>query len=326
MNRSLLILLLLLPGQISLWGLSSHLLLRSQGDGAIVTGEEGDRETIRRASYLPSEKVISVRPRSGLETLSAGYQYRFGAETRFTLKKDLIQLHGGSLMVQSRKIGNSTTIQGPEASVSVSGSGCCMIEVETNGGFKALGVLGRFRLSVDGSEEERELMPGEVVFVLPGERGFGEKINVNLSKVIESSYLLSGFPNPASFQQSLESIASAQDQSIGKTFAAEVGDAKEADSFEVLPRVNLKPAQADLSIDDSIKKPNYEIPESDPLAELLGRSPRRMQSVSEKVIESEVSVPEIEASDKNVSTSESDSAPVIEPRPFPSRLLRPAKK
>ena len=58
-----------------------------------------------------------------------------------------------------------------------------MTEVETNG-VQGTWRARRFRLSVDGSGEERELTPGEVVSM--PERGFGEKINVNLSKVIES--------------------------------------------------------------------------------------------------------------------------------------------
>ena len=37
---------------------------------------------------------------------------------------------------------------GPEASVRMSGSGCCMLEVETNGGFKVIGILGCFRMEI----------------------------------------------------------------------------------------------------------------------------------------------------------------------------------
>jgi hypothetical protein len=37
------------------------------------------------------------------------------------------------------------------------------------------------------------LLPGELTFIKPGSRGFGPKVQINLDKLISSSYLLSGF-------------------------------------------------------------------------------------------------------------------------------------
>ena len=144
-------------------------------------------------------------------------------------------------MIQSRKIENVSNLKGPEAALKLFGSGCCMLEVETNGGFKVIGILGRFRMEVSSAGVSQDLMPGELVFVMPGDRGFGEKVNVNVGKIIETSYLISGFSNASSFRQSLATISAAQENSIGKTFAAEVGDAKSPDRFEVLPTAVPKP-------------------------------------------------------------------------------------
>ena len=88
---------------IHLRGQASHLLLTSQGEGAQVSLKDGENERLKRASYLPKNQLISVRPRSGLETLAAGFQFRFGSETRFELEEDSIRLHAGSIMIQSRK-------------------------------------------------------------------------------------------------------------------------------------------------------------------------------------------------------------------------------
>ena len=79
-------------------------------------------------------------------------------------------------------------------------------------------------------------MPGELCFLMPGDQGFGDRVNINLSKLIESSYLISGFPNPKSFVSALDNIAKEQQKAIGKSFNAQVGDSKDPDSFEIITR------------------------------------------------------------------------------------------
>ena len=56
---------------------SSHLLLFSSGEGAI-SEIEGEKQTLKVASFLPFGKEILAQPDSGLETMSAGYTFRFG--------------------------------------------------------------------------------------------------------------------------------------------------------------------------------------------------------------------------------------------------------
>tara|TARA_B100001057_G_scaffold388774_1_gene396343 strand:+ start:413 stop:1387 length:975 start_codon:yes stop_codon:yes gene_type:complete len=307
---------------VHLWGQVSHLLLSSQGDGAQVSLKDGAKEVLKRASYLPKNKLISVRPRSGLETLAAGFQFRFGSETRFELEENAMRLHAGSIMIQSRKIQNITNLIGPETSVRMNGSGCCMLEVETNGGFKAIGILGRFRMEIPSAGKSQDLMPGELLFVMPGDRGFGDKVYINVGKMIESSYLISGFSNAASFRQSLVTISAAQENSIGKTFAAEVGDAKAPDRFEVLPSTAIKAelVEPESELENLSTSDSYAMPEVDPLLELLGRSPKRMK-------DSPALVPSPKDSPKHQRQSSTKEDPrnseIQPPRPFPSRLLRP---
>ena len=304
---------------IHLRGQASHLLLTSQGEGAQVSLKNGENERLKRASYLPKNQLISVRPRSGLETLAAGFQFRFGSETRFELEEDSIRLHAGSIMIQSRKIENVSNLKGPEAALKLFGSGCCMLEVETNGGFKVIGILGRFRMEVSSAGVSQDLMPGELVFVMPGDRGFGEKVNVNVGKIIETSYLISGFSNASSFRQSLATISAAQENSIGKTFAAEVGDAKSPDRFEVLPTAVPKPEIVEIAPDKVSSSESYEVPEVDPLLELLGRSPKRMTKSPTPGSPGTISPnSQVESSVKEDSSNPSNP----KPRPFPSRLLR----
>ena len=291
-----------------LHGQSSHLLLLLQGDGAVTSASGANPLALKKASFLPKDQMISVRPRSGIETLASGFQFRFGADTRFLLSTDEIELNEGSLMIRSRKITNSVVLSGPESKVRLNGSGCYLIEVETNGGLKIVTVLGRLDLIDLESGDAFDLLPGELVFVMPGGRGFAEKVSVNLSKLIKSSYLVSGFPNIQSFQSSLEGVASAQAESIGVTYGAEVGDAKSADSFEVVPTQSK--VASPQSIPSKPDTSNY-LTDTDPLVELLGRTPKRMKPVNKE---------ESVLNNENLQSPE-----IFEPegsRPFPSRLLR----
>jgi hypothetical protein len=254
-------------------------------------------EPLRRASYLPSGSRVTVRPRSGIETMGAGCQFRFGSDTSFTIEEDTINLHQGSFMLLSRKIGVNYPLNSPETKLNLSGIGTCMVEVEPNGGLKVLCVLGR--IVIKSSTGNSELLPGELIFAKPGGRGLGDRINVNLGTVVKSSYLLSGFPNSSAFGNSLANIVDAQKHSIGKTYRAEVGQAKGANTFEILPIPDAIPEDAFPSVTPKASK-GGEVPASDPLSELLGRSPRRL--VAEEV-------------------SKANEGPT--PRPFPSKLLRP---
>lgn len=298
----------------SSFGQGSHLLLLQQGDGAMVIQDGMDPKPLAKASFLPTDSMISVRPRSGIETLSSGFQVRFGAETRFMIKKQEIELNEGSLMIRSRKINNSFTLSGPESKIKMNGTGCFLVEVETNGGLKAVTVLGRLELVDLVSSKVATILPGELVFVMPGGRGFGEKVSVNLQKLIQSSYLVSGFPNNKSFQGSLDSVSLAQAESIGVTYGAEVGDAKSVDSFEVLISENENKSEATdpKTLSGATDSSSSDFTSTDPLLELLGRSPKRM-SLS--------TLPTEEIKEVPSSISEKDQTEDSN-RPFPSRLLR----
>ena len=277
-------------------GQGMHLLISQVGEGASISNEKGIEEAVERASFLALGRRIKVFSKSGLETMSAGYQFRFGSDTEFNLSEKAIHLHEGSIMIQSRKIGNKVVVNGPEVSLSLSGVGTCMVEVEANGGVKIIGVLGRIMLGVGEELKEIDLLAGELVIIKAGSQELGEKISVNLSKVLETSFLLSGFKNSPSFQNSLSSIAKAQQDSIAQSDAAEEGNANESDTLAK----NNESLLGSNKNSSGLIRTFYRIPEIDPLQELLGRTPIR-------------SVPN--------NTEEKVSTP-IEPRPLPGTLLR----
>ena len=146
-----------------------------------------------RASFLPTNKRISVRENSGIETISAGYLFRYGAETEFSLSDQSIYLHDGSIMIQSRKIGNRVVIKSFFFLVSNFWNWNCMLEVTPDTGVKLVGVLGRVIISIGDKGIERDLLAGEMFFVNSDNMDIGDESNINLDKVIETSFLLSGF-------------------------------------------------------------------------------------------------------------------------------------
>jgi len=276
-------------------GQNSHLLIYSQGDGGLYRTEKGSNEPLAKASFLPKDKRISVRPRSGLETLAAGFQFRFGAGTVFSLNHSEISLEQGGILINSKRLSNQISLLGPESTLGVSGVGCCLINVEPNGGFKAVGLLGKISLSDLSKGENFMLLPGQLVFLMPGGRGFGEEVSVNLAKLIDSSYLISGFPNSTTFMNSLTSMMDAQAKMVGKTYGAVVGSAKQSESFEVLPTKDASQSSAPVSQNSMpTVSANSNGFENDPLSELLGRPPKR----------------------------QSEEASGHSSRPFPSRVLR----
>jgi len=304
MSRLLYVPIALFIFSLPLSGANSHLLVYSQGDGAVASFAEQKKEVLAKATFLPKETLISVRPRSGIETISAGYQFRFGAESKFTLEEDVIDLHSGSIFLRSRKISNRIKIQSPGASLLLEGSGISLISVEKNGGFKVVGVLGKIHCNLTDSASEMALLPGDLLFILPDKGGFGEKLSVNLATLISSSYLLSGFPNTVSLSKSLYGIATAQSQLIGKKYHAHVGEAKQGKTFEIIPAR------------DSSTVSNASSHEEDPLTELLGRSPKRIG----------YSIPSSQTGGNSPSKSILPAPPphsISSERPFPSRLLRP---
>ncbi len=283
---------------LNLSGITSQLVVVSQGDGAVSKNASQSFSPVEDASFLPQGEMISVRPRSGMETIASGFKIRYGAESRFSLDQNSINLEEGSIMVESRKLEGLIEIKGPEASLLVGGAGCLMGEVETNGGIKIVGIFGRIKISCTQSDASDDLMPGELYFLMPGGKGFSEKVNINLGKLIESSYLLSGFRNSEFFKNSLLTTATAQKKAIGKIYGAEVGDSIDSTSFQLLETNNQpKTEQSAEGLDSKNVSKDLQ-----PLEELLGREPIR---------------------GKEAKTAEKIAPANPQPaRPFPSRLLR----
>jgi len=124
------------------------------------------------------------------------------------------------------------------------------------------------------------LLAGDLIQLSDDDQSFGNKMNINLTRVVETSFLISGFPNSRSFQSSIESMALAQNHSVSQENSIDIEDKNNTDN----PSPKAKLVNADL--DESSKSPSkvigystqsYDVPSIDPLTELLGRQPTRSE-------------------------------------------------
>lgn len=293
------------------FGKTSHLLVSSIGEGVLNLGSAKSNEFIATSSFLPNNTKLSVRPKSGIETLASGYLFRFGSSTAFVCRNDSLEIFSGSIFIRSRNFKNSISFNGPETSLKVSGAGSCIIEVEKNGGFKCVGVLGSLRLGVNGGGTTT-LLPGELIFTELKTNSLSDKVTVNLKNLFETSFLISGFPNSSSFEDALKSVAESQALSIGKLYNATIGSSSGSDRFEVKPQTNSV-LESDAGGSVPVKEKylsSYELPSESPLQELLGRRPQKMQASAKS------------SGKASSSTNPKTSTNPSEVRPFPSRLLR----
>ena len=295
---------------------SSHLVLFSVGEGAIYD-LKGKNESLQVSTFLPFETEIIVQHNSGLETLLAGYNFRFGHNTRFTTSDKGTQLKSGMIMIQSRKIDSACKMVVGNSSFSFVGSGTCILEYDGDKQIWITGILGRFRILDEVQSESLELMPGDLLsYKINGDVENGR---VNLKEVISSSFLISGFKNNTSFQKSLDKVAEQQDLDLNSQ--TDYGTIELQSVSKIINEIS----EAKISDTNAKDGKNYSIPEMDPLRELLGRAPRRFgENIITPISEENSTLLEelITPVEESVETPHAENEEESKPRPFPSRLLR----
>ena len=102
-----------------------------------------------------------------------------------------------------------------------------------------------------------------------------EKKSIDLSSVVETSFLISGFPNSTTFKNSIQSMVHAQNQSSNSQDLS-----SEIDSELTVTNKNVLDVDSERVYDEKdnfsvTSNSSYTIPNSDPLRELLGRDPIR---------------------------------------------------
>ena len=143
----------------------------------------------------------------------------------------IIELSTGSFLFHLSKRNGNISLKSPltECKLSSDDPFVFMAGVTTNGGLKIIGLLGEITCKTKGETES--LVPGELCFALP--RGFSRKMNIELSTLIVTSSLITGFHQSPSFMKKLNQQAMVQALRTKQRFRTVVGDVKGTRDFEI---------------------------------------------------------------------------------------------
>src|SRR5438552_3916554 len=137
---------------------------------------------------------------------------RVGANTVFSFdtKDRVLNLQKGSLLFHSPKGIGGGTIKSGGASAAVLGT-TLVVSASPEGGFKVILLEGRGRVVLPNGRSA-SLRAGQMVYVLPGDKGFSGVLEINLAKLVAGSLLLTGFSHEIPSAQLIQAAISAQNQ------------------------------------------------------------------------------------------------------------------
>jgi hypothetical protein len=219
-------------------------ILVSQRFGTVLAREVWQPKEIKGiGEFIGIGRRLTVLPEAGVELY-------FGDASKFSLRSvdaasfalpenNIFDLHSGSFVISSNGNDNSTTIKSPLSTIRASCDSpfALMIGITTNGGLKIIALLGECKLEQEKLTSS-VLSPGELVFALP--EGFSRKMSVELSTLMVTSKLMTGFDDPPVYLKKLRQQAMIQALRTRKRYKAVVGDAKNSKDFEIKV---LKPEQ-----------------------------------------------------------------------------------
>ena len=123
---------------------------------------------------------------------------RVGANTVFSYSDQgrTVNLEKGSLLFHTPKGLGGGTIKSGGAAAAVLGT-TLMVTATPDGGFKVILLEGRGNVRLLNGRSVT-LQAGQLVFVLPGGKGFSEVVFINLGKLVDGSQLIKGFTHELS--------------------------------------------------------------------------------------------------------------------------------
>ncbi len=168
-------------------------------------------------------------------------------------------LQAGSALVAVPR-GRTVRVEGADAAIRL-GEGVWLLTAVANDGFKIV-ALDRGVVGLDSpalasgasaeagpvpdpvpvADQESKLRAGEVVFVLPGGRGFGPIVTVFLDELLATSRLVGGFAAELPQAERLRQQGAAQREALRHVSNAFVGGARDAASFQLVVPKAAEPA------------------------------------------------------------------------------------
>ena len=211
----------------------SYRVISSEGEVLLREGN-GSLEKLNAAQKIAgNDSVFHCREKSKLLLARGDGTFRFIGKNTFSCEKSGIVLRRGSMLADWRTP-HRLGIEGFDVKLSVVGKSILFVQVTTNGGLKLITLAGRTVVEkLSSSEKKVELLPGELVFAKPLDKGFSDKLNVNLKTLVATSALVHEFPDTSGFRRDLAKAVLEQEVLIRKRYRAVVGDARTPDTFDI---------------------------------------------------------------------------------------------
>lgn len=196
-------------------------------DAGLQSCEVGDVFTGTTSLFVRSDSLMELKGESGQIV-------RLGSNTNLDIELNkLFKLYKGAMLLYLPEGTRSYILQSPLSRVSISGNGAAMFGVTEIGGLKVICIDGKIELTL-ANNESASLTPGELIFVFTEGKDFSRKVDLELATVMQTSALISNFPEPLPFLVNLAKNARKQNRRIRGRFKALVGDAKSDQDFELM--------------------------------------------------------------------------------------------
>jgi FecR protein len=153
---------------------------------------------------------------------------RIGANTVFSFESEgrVLNLESGSLLFHSPKGAGGGTIKTGGATAAVLGT-TIIVVATADGGFKLIVLEGKARATLP-TGKTITLKAGQLVFVLPGGKGFSRVLTINLGRLVGGSLLVNGFSHDVSSLSLIQAAIGKQRDDIAEGRAEDTGMSPDA--------------------------------------------------------------------------------------------------
>jgi hypothetical protein len=174
---------------------------------------------------------------------------RIGANTVFAFdtSQRVLHLDQGSVLFHAPKGAGGGTIKSGGASAAILGT-TIIVSATPGGGFKLIALEGTAKATLENGKRAT-VKAGQLVYVLPGGKGFSEVLTINLGKLAANSQLVSGFSQPLPSVDLINTAIHQQHLLLSSGRAVDTGVA--ADSFYAFPgngQSGLDPASHQIAL------------------------------------------------------------------------------
>ena len=182
-----------------------------------ILSTSGDAAPAKVSDLFKAPQRVRTGPQSRAELTAPDKTItRVGANTVFSFADNgrSINLEKGNLLFHAPKGLGGGTIRSGGASAAVLGT-TIIVSATEKGGFKFIILEGKGTATLPNGHSVT-LKAGQLVFILPGDRGFSKVMNINLSQLVKGAQLISGFGHQLSSLGLIELAINQQTKDLSK--------------------------------------------------------------------------------------------------------------